>query len=53
MQCLQLRVDRRSTPVRLQFDNATTIRRSVLRPYGAVGIYLFISLFFIYLFLFI
>jgi len=29
---IRLRFDRRSTPIRLQFDCATTIRRPKLRP---------------------
>jgi len=29
---IRLRFDHRSTPIRLQFDRATTIRRPTLRP---------------------
>ena len=32
-----MRFDRRSTPIRLQFDRATTIRRPTLRPLWHYG----------------
>jgi len=41
---IRLRFDRRSTPIRIHLDRATTIRRPTLRTYGAIEIRLLLLL---------